>query len=90
MESGGPNRFFHGFVLGLIVNLSDRYVITSHRESVFGWYDVMLEPRSTEYDAILLEFKVQDEAETELSYTEGSTAIAVPCIILRFLPGTPS
>lgn len=50
----------------------------------------MLEPRSTEYDAILLEFKVQDEAETELSYTEGSTAIAVPCIILRFLPGTPS
>ena len=40
-----PERFYHGFVLGLMVDLADRYVITSNRESGFGRYDVMLEPR---------------------------------------------
>ncbi|MBO5279576.1 MAG: AAA family ATPase [Lachnospiraceae bacterium] len=54
-----PERFYHGFVLGLMVDLQDRYVITSNRESGFGRYDVMLEPRKPEeYDAIILEFKV--------------------------------
>ena len=40
-----PERFYHGFVLGLMVELADRYVLTSNRESGFGRYDVMLEPR---------------------------------------------
>lgn len=61
-----PERFYHGFVLGLIVELADRYTITSNRESGFGRYDIMLEPRNTEYDAVILEFKVQDEEEKEL------------------------
>ena len=43
-----PECFYHGFVLGLMVELSDRYVITSNRESGFGRYDVMLEPRMAE------------------------------------------
>ena len=69
-----PECFYHGFVLGLMVELSDRYVITSNRESGFGRYDVMLEPRMTEggiasSDGILMEFKVQDEDERELSDT---------------------
>lgn len=55
-----PERFFHGFVLGLIVELSDRYVITSNRESGFGRYDVMLKPQKKEDNAIILEFKVHD------------------------------
>ena len=56
-----PERFYHGFVLGLMVDLQDRYVITSNRESGFGRYDVMLEPkRLKEDDAIILEFKVHD------------------------------
>jgi len=65
-----PERFYHGFVLGLMVDLADRYTITSNRESGFGRYDVMLEPiRSTE-DAIILEFKVHDpEDENTLSDT---------------------
>lgn len=58
-----PERFYHGFVLGLMVELADRYVITSNRESGFGRYDVMLEPRNKADDAILLEFKVQEEEE---------------------------
>ncbi len=41
-----PERFYHGFVLGLIVELQVRYVITSNRESGFGRYDVVLEPRN--------------------------------------------
>ena len=56
-----PERFYHGFVLGLIVDLQNRYVITSNRESGFGRYDVMLEPRNPQADdAIILEFKVYD------------------------------
>ncbi len=57
---GEPEKFYHGFVLGLIVELADRYVIMSNRESGVGRYDVMLEPRSKEDKAIILEFKVQD------------------------------
>ena len=56
-----PERFYHGFVLGLIVDLQNRYIITSNRESGFGRYDVMLEPKNPQTDdAILLEFKVRD------------------------------
>ncbi|MCI9422460.1 MAG: AAA family ATPase [Dorea sp.] len=62
-----PERFYHGFVLGLIVELADRYIITSNRESGFGRYDVMLEPKKPTDDAMILEFKVQDtENEAEL------------------------
>ena len=53
-----PERFYHGFVLGLIVDLADKYIITSNRESGFGRYDVVIEPKNTEEDAMILEFKV--------------------------------
>lgn len=68
-------QFYHGFVLGLMVELADRYVVTSNRESGFGRYDIMLEPReiftggSIQNDAIIIEFKVQDDEEKELSDT---------------------
>ena len=65
-----PERFYHGFVLGLMVELAERYVLTSNRESGFGRYDVMLEPRRAEDDGIIIEFKVQDaEEEKELADT---------------------
>ena len=68
-EAAEPERFYHGFVLGLLVELSDRYTVTSNHESGFGRYDVMLEPKQ-EDDGIILEFKVQDaEDEKELSDT---------------------
>lgn len=53
-----PERFYHGFVLGLMVDLEDRYEITSNRESGFGRYDIMLEPKREDLDAIVIEFKV--------------------------------
>ncbi len=61
-----PERFYHGFVLGLMVELGDRYVLTSNRESGFGRYDVMLEPKSVRDDAMIFEFKVQDEEEEKV------------------------
>lgn len=54
-----PERFYHGFVLGLMVDLSKRYIITSNRESGFGRYDVVLEPKRKEDPAFVLEFKVR-------------------------------
>ena len=53
-----PERFYHGFVLGLLVELQGEYIITSNRESGFGRYDVMIEPKDKSKDAIILEFKV--------------------------------
>lgn len=53
-----PERFYHGFVLGLMTTLAERYTLTSNRESGFGRYDVLLEPKTLEDDAIILEFKV--------------------------------
>lgn len=53
-----PERFYHGFVLGLIVDLQDRYVVTSNRESGFGRYDIMLQPKREADDAVIIEFKV--------------------------------
>ena len=40
-----PENFYHGFVLGLMVDQSENYIITSNRESGFGRYDIMLEPK---------------------------------------------
>ena len=64
-ESTEPERFYHGFVLGLLVELRERYVVISNRESGFGRYDVMLEPLHQEEDAIILEFKVYDSDEEQ-------------------------
>lgn len=59
-----PERFYHGFVLGLVVELAADYVITSNRESGRGRYDVMLEPKDTRNgEAFLLEFKVHEKED---------------------------
>ena len=54
-----PERFYHGFVLGLMVDLQADYIITSNRESGFGRYDVMLEPKNPKKNlVVIMEFKV--------------------------------
>ncbi|RKI20452.1 hypothetical protein D7V72_22495 [bacterium D16-36] len=72
-EKANPERFYHGFVLGLLVDLSGRYEITSNRESGFGRYDVMLKPLRKEDTGIILEFKVHDPKE-ESSLEETAAA----------------
>ena len=64
-----PERFYHGFVLGLLVELNGRYEIRSNRESGYGRYDVMMIPKRTEDDAIIMEFKVR-EPEDERTLEE--------------------
>jgi hypothetical protein len=64
-ETSEPERFYHGFVLGLMVDLDDRYVIRSNRESGFGRYDVMMIPRDKSDKAFIFEFKVKDADDDE-------------------------
>ena len=70
-EYNDPERFYHGFVLGLIVELAEKYSITSNRESGFGRYDVLLEPKEPSLDAMIFEFKIMDTegGESALSDT---------------------
>ena len=75
-ESTEPERFYHGFVLGLLVELRNRYVVISNRESGFGRYDVMLEPLHQEEDAIILEFKVHDPDEEQTLSDTVASALA--------------
>ncbi len=55
-----PERFYHGFVLGLIADSKIDYIITSNRESGFGRYDVIMEPKNPSDNAYVFEFKVHD------------------------------
>ena len=64
-SKSAPERFYHGFVLGLLVELSGRYTLTSNRESGFGRYDVMLEPKDKSDNAYIMEFKVHDKDDDE-------------------------
>lgn len=60
-SSADPERFYHGFVLGLLVELKAKYTIRSNRESGFGRYDVILEPKEpANSKAFILEFKVRN------------------------------
>ncbi len=64
-DQAEPERFYHGFVLGMVVNLSDAYKVRSNRDSGFGRYDVMIEPLDKTKKAYILEFKVLDSDEDE-------------------------
>ncbi len=64
-DQAEPERFYHGFVLGMVVNLSGTYKVRSNRESGFGRYDVMIEPLDKTKKAFILEFKVLDPDEDE-------------------------
>ena len=60
-EKKAPENFFHGFVLGLMVDQTENYIINSNRESGYGRYDIMFEPVDKEnikYPGIVIEFKV--------------------------------
>lgn len=69
-EETQPERFYHGFVLGMVVNLSDRYKVRSNRESGYGRYDVMIEPFDRNQKAFIFEFKVMDKDDDEETLEE--------------------
>ena len=64
-EQTEPERFYHGFVLGMVVNMADTYIVRSNRESGYGRYDVMLEPVDKSGKSFIFEFKVLDPDEDE-------------------------
>lgn len=70
-----PERFYHGFVLGLLVDLGAEYNVKSNRESGFGRYDVVIEPHDKKREAFILEFKVHDK--TEEKSLEDTVAAAI-------------
>jgi hypothetical protein len=73
-----PERFYHGFVLGLMVDLEDRYEIRSNRESGLGRYDVMLRPLDKARDnAYIIEFKVKRKSEHGLEDTLQNALIQI-------------
>lgn len=66
-----PERFYHGFVLGLMVDMSENYIIKSNRESGFGRYDILLYPKKQNMgNGIIIEFKVRKKkSEADLEAT---------------------
>lgn len=70
-EQKEPERFYHGFVLGLMVDRTSDYIMRSNRESGYGRYDVVMEPRNISNVAVIMEFKVfdKDDGEKDLEDT---------------------
>ena len=54
-------NFYHAFVLGMLVGLKDTYYVNSNRESGYGRYDIMLEPKEKSGNSFIMEFKVLDD-----------------------------
>ena len=61
-EEQNPERFYHGFVPGLLVDKAGEYEVKSNRESGYGRYDVVLEPKNRDDVAVIMEFKVQNKS----------------------------
>ena len=76
-ERTQPERFYHGFVLGLLVELRDIYEVKSNRESGYGRYDVMLIPKNNDkkYNAIIIEFKVFDSYDESMLEDTAKSAL---------------
>ena len=64
-DIGTEEKFYHNFILGIVLSLSDKYYVKSNKESGYGRYDILLEPRNKKDTAFILEFKVA-RSENEL------------------------
>ena len=67
-EFARPERFWHGLVLGLVVELRGRYDVRSNEESGYGRCDLMLAPlpaAGPDAPAIVVEFKVAGDGPVE-------------------------
>src|SRR3990167_9255013 len=64
VSSQEPAKFYHGFVLGMVVSMAKTHAVESNRESGLGRYDVMLVPHDKTKPGVILEFKVVRPRET--------------------------
>ena len=68
-----PEKFYHGFALGLMAEQTENYMIKSNRESGFGRYDIMMLPKKEALPGIIMEFKVRSSRkEKSLEETVGA------------------
>lgn len=70
-----PERFYHGFVLGLMAEQAESYEIRSNRESGFGRYDIMMIPKKNTLPAIVIEFKVHNPRKEQTFEDTVNTAL---------------
>lgn len=70
-----PERFYHGFVLGLMVEQSENYEIRSNCESGFGRYDIMMLPKKSTLPTIVIEFKVHNPRKEKTLEDTAQTAL---------------
>ena len=75
ITSSEPERFYHGFVLGMMVEQAENYQVCSNRESGFGRYDVMLIPKKDNLPAIVMEFKVHNPGREQSLEATAKSAI---------------
>ena len=68
--NAAPENFYHGLVIGLLVELRSRYEIKSNRESGLGRYDVMLRPKDMKDNAVIIEFKSKRKSEKSKTLDE--------------------
>ena len=73
-ERKEPERFYHGFVLGLMVDKAKDYILKSNRESGYGRYDVVLEPKDVKNAAVIMEFKVYSNLTGEKNLEDTAAA----------------
>jgi len=66
-------NFYHGTVFGMLAILSDRYYISSNRESGEGRFDIQLEPKDKSQLGYIIEFKAgKNLSDTELADSASS------------------
>lgn len=71
-----PEKFYHGFVLGLMAEQTENYILKSNRESGFGRYDVLMLPKKETLPAIIMEFKVRNSTREKTLEDTVQTALA--------------
>ena len=64
-DTGDSEKYYHHFMLGVLLTLGDKYIITSNRESGYGRYDIALEPKDKNNYGLIFEFKIGDKNSIE-------------------------
>ncbi len=71
-----PEKFYHAFVLGMLVSLYETHDVASNRESGYGRYDVMIIPKNHTLPGIIIEFKKVRKAINETLEAAADAALA--------------
>ncbi len=73
-DTTNNEKYYHHFMLGLLLTLGDKYIVTSNRESGYGRYDIALEPKDKKNYGLIFEFKVSETKEALLGKAQEALA----------------